>query len=176
MKKCKVCGTKFRPKYNSMQKVCSVDCARDYARLSREQEYRKETRRRKKELNENDRSYQLKKAQDDCNAYIRARDKGKPCISCGTTTAGQYHAGHYRSVGAMPALRFHEDNIHLQCAQCNNWKSGNATEYRIRLMKKIGEAMVEYLEKDQVIHKFDLEEIKEIRQYYKDKMKELENE
>lgn len=175
MKKCKVCGEKFRPKYNSMQKVCSVDCARDHARLERENEYRKETRRRKRHLNDTDRQYQLGQAEKACNEYIRLRDKDKPCISCGRHHSGQYHAGHYRSKGAMSGLRFHEANIHKQCMPCNTHKSGNITEYRINLVKKIGVEMVEFLEKDHPPLKIDLDEIKEIRQYYKDKIKELKN-
>ena len=53
---------------------------------------------------------QLKlKAQKVFNAYIRKRDEGLPCISCGT---GQpQHAGHYFSAGHNSKLRFEERNV-----------------------------------------------------------------
>ncbi|WP_258530002.1 recombination protein NinG [Pseudomonas aeruginosa] len=59
---------------------------------------------------------------------------------------GQYHAGHYRSVGSHPELRFDEDNVHKQCAPCNNHKSGDVVNYRINLVAKIGAAAVARLE------------------------------
>ena len=110
------------------------------------------------------------------NKFIRLRDKNEPCISCGRYHQGQYHAGHYRSRGACPELRFNEDNIHKQCAPCNNQKSGNAIEYRINLVKKIGIERVEFLERqDHPPLKLTIEEIKEQIKIYKAKCKELEN-
>src|SRR6188474_3623684 len=44
------------------------------------------------------------------NEYIRLRDKDLPCISCGTTKAVQYCAGHYYTRKAFPNLRYNEDN------------------------------------------------------------------
>lgn len=73
------------------------------------------------------------------NQFIRLRDKDLPCISCGRYHQEQWHAGHYRSVGACPELRFDEMNVHKQCSVCNNYKSGNLTEYRLNLIRKIGE-------------------------------------
>ena len=34
------------------------------------------------------------------------RDFDKPCVSCGNYHQGQWHAGHYLTVGARPELRF----------------------------------------------------------------------
>ena len=171
MKTCRVCSKEFEPRYNTMQRVCSVDCSIDAARLDRENEYRKETRKRKKKLQSEDRGYQLKKAQETFNAYIRLRDDKQPCISCGRHHQGQYHAGHYRTVKAQSSLRFHEFNCHKQCSACNNHLSGNITEYRINLEKKIGEKNLAWLEKDHPPQKLTIEEIKEIRNYYKGKIK-----
>jgi hypothetical protein len=81
--------------------------------------------------------------------------------------SGQIHAGHYRSVGAHPELRFEPDNCHAQCAQCNNFKSGNLTEYRANLIKKIGLQRVEWLEGPQEKRKFSIEELKELLTHYK---------
>ncbi len=48
-----------------------------------------------------------REAQAAFNAFIRARDKGKPCICCGLPLSagdvgGAYDCGHYRSVGSAP--------------------------------------------------------------------------
>jgi hypothetical protein len=76
--------------------------------------------------------------------YIRNRDKGKPCISCGKKRTLQ--AGHYYSAGQHPSLRFNEDNVHGQCLSCNYYMSGNLINYRINLTDKIGLDRLEALE------------------------------
>jgi hypothetical protein len=121
------------------------------------------------------RSDWMKKAQTAFNAYIRERDRYEPCISCARHHQGQYHAGHYRTVGAHPELRFNEDNCHKQCAPCNNHLSGNIVEYRINLKSKIGEKRLEWLEGPHTSSKPSIDDIKEIEKTYKRKTKELKN-
>ena len=89
-----------------------------------------------------------KEAQAAFNAWVRTRDAGKPCVSCGRPDDGhrQRHAGHYKSVGGHPALRFEPDNCHSQCATCNNHLSGNLVPYRAELIRRIGLPRVEWLE------------------------------
>ena len=137
--------------------------------------------KKKKELKDNDKSFQRKKTQDICNKFIRLRDRGKVCISCDHTgTAGGYigsggiHAGHYRSVGAMPSLRYNSLNIHAQCAQCNNIKSGNAIEFRIGLIKKIGLDKVEWLEGPHEPKRYTIENLKTLQKWFKRKTKRME--
>src|SRR3546814_4920656 len=78
------------------------------------------------------RSDWTKKAQIAFNKFIRLRDARKPCICCGkpltdgALTGGGYDAGHYRSTGSAPHLRFIEDNCHAQRKQCNQWGAGRA--------------------------------------------------
>lgn len=86
----------------------------------------------------------IKKAQVVFNAYIRKRDSGLPCISCGSSNPNQ--AGHYLSAGHHSVHRFNEKNVHLQCTRCNMYLSGNPISYRINLVKKIGADQVEILE------------------------------
>ena len=173
MKKCRVCKKEFEPTFTTMQKVCSVTCSIEAAKQKKKKEYSQETRRMKKALQDNDRSYQLKKCQEVFNKYIRLRDDSLPCISCGRHHKGQYHAGHYRTVAAHPELRFNELNNHKQCAPCNNHLSGNIVEYRINLAKKIGEEKLKWLEGNHQSQKYTLDDIKEIKLYYKDKLSEL---
>jgi hypothetical protein len=115
-----------------------------------------------------------KETQTIFNRYIRLRDAGKGCISCLTTKPNiQYHAGHYRSVGAAPQLRFHELNVWLQCSSCNNHKSGNSIEYRINLIKRIGIDKVEWLECQNKPIKYTVLELIDLKENYKQRIKEL---
>lgn len=183
---CKVCGGEFET-YDSFRKWCSSDCGvklareqqakqREKAAEKRAKEERVKVRKARENLRADDRAYWLKKAQAEFNKFIRLRDRDLPCISCGRFHQGQWHAGHYRSVGACPELRFNEDNVHKQCSVCNNHKSGNAIEYRIGLVERIGVEKVEFLErKDHPPLKLTIDEIKALIQVYKAKCKELEN-
>ena len=172
MKKCKACGKKFTL-FNSLAQVCSIDCAIQYAKDNKVQErVRRQLKKIAKEKIKT-RSEHLKEAQAAFNAFIRERDKKQPCISCERNHKGQYHAGHYRSVGACPELRFCELNVHKQCSACNNHKSGNIIEYRINLVKKIGAEKVEWLEGPHEPKKYTIEQIKQIKAEYKFKLKEL---
>jgi hypothetical protein len=114
-----------------------------------------------------------REAQTAFNAFIRARDSLQPCISCDRHHNGQYHAGHYRSVGSAAHLRFNELNVHKQCAPCNNHLSGNLISYRVNLIKKIGINSVEELEQDNKTTKWSIDYIKSIKKIYKAKLKEL---
>lgn len=113
-------------------------------------------------------------------AYIRARDRlaGFPCISSGKpldwVSGNQVDAGHYRSRGAASALRYHEDNCHAQSKYENRHRAGNAVEYRIRLIERIGLERVEALEAMNTPHKWQRDELIAIRATYIAKRKELE--
>ena len=154
-------------------RFCNVGCLLLFSNQKKAKNKDREFRERRKRLNDNDRSLRTKCAQRAFNAYIRERDKDKGCISCGTTTAGQYHAGHYRSVGAHPELRFNEQNCHLQCAQCNNFQSGRIIDYRIELISRVGLDRVQWLEGKHEPKKYTCEELRAIELTYKKKLKEL---
>lgn len=78
------------------------------------------------------------------NAWVRKRDAGKPCISCGRHVTLQ--AGHFYSAGNFNHMRFNEDNVHGQCLQDNYYKQQSDTLYRKNLIEKIGQARVEKLD------------------------------
>lgn len=120
-----------------------------------------------------------REAQTAFNAWIRLRDAHQPCISCGAPPpdlsglhAGR-DAGHYRSVGSAPQLRYHPDNVHGQCVKCNQWGAGKAVEYRAGLIARIGLARVEALECDNAPRKWTHDELRAIRDEYRAKVKEL---
>lgn len=109
----------------------------------------------------------LENTQKIVNSYIRRRDEGLPCISCGSINANQ--AGHWISVRQSSALRFNEWNIHLQCAGCNLFKHGNQAMYRIGLVDRIGEQAVKELEDIAInskVKKWTRDELFEIMRKY----------
>ena len=171
-RKCLVCKDKFEPR-NGNQLVCDFMCAKLYAQ--------KQEAKRKKEEKQvlmeklKTRSEHLKDLQKVFNQFIRIRDKSQPCISCGTTKKHiQYHAGHYKSCGAYPSLRFTEDNCHKQCSTCNNILSGNIHEYRKNLIARIGVERVEALEQVGTEPlKLAIYEIQAMKEVYKNKIKQL---
>lgn len=177
-RKCRICKAEYAP-FTSLQKTCSISCsiklvqvdrAKEEARTAKER--RKDTRQRREKLKT--RSDWLREAEKACNEYVRYRDRKEPCISCQRHHTGQYHAGHYKSKGAYPELRYHANfNISKQCSACNdgNKLSGNIHEYRKNLIKKIGIKNVEWLEGPHKAQNWSIDDIKEIKQYYREQLK-----
>ncbi len=124
----------------------------------------------------------IKRAQVAFNRFIRLRDAALPCICCDRmssdadlVTGSRWDAGHYRSTGSAPHLRFVEDNCHRQLVQCNRHGAGRAVDYRLGLIRRIGIARVEALESDQEPRQWTIPELIEIERTYKKKAKELES-
>jgi hypothetical protein len=175
-KKCKECKTPFTP-VRPMQSVCGPACAMKVARKVVEKKDKKETKLKLDALQT--KPQLVKKAQTAFNAYIRERDRGKNCISCDTPLGSEpntFDAGHYRSVGSAPHMRFVEDNVHGQCKHCNNWLGGNAVEYRKRLLERIGEHQLELLEADSTLRKYTKEGLEEIARHYRAETRRLAKE
>ena len=186
LKKCRVaeCGASF-VSARLGQAVCSPACAildapknLDRALKSLAQVGRREIKVRKEQLKS--RADHLREAQAAVNEFIRLRDAHLSCISCDSMpndndlmTGSRWDAGHYRSVGACPELRFELLNIHRQCVKCNRNLSGNAVEYRIRLVLRIGAEKVDWLEGPHPACKYTVDEIKAIKADYRAKTREL---
>lgn len=184
-KKCKAkgCGIAFSPR-TPLQVVCSPACAREFARAKREQAERKarsDERKKDREKREQLKTIPqlIEEAQRDFNRYVRLRDRGRGCISCGKPlqlggVGGGFDAGHYRSRGAAGHLRYREDNCHGQCKHCNNYLGGSNVEYRAGLVERVGLERVLALEADNTPHKWTRAELEHIKQTYRAKAKELE--
>lgn len=176
-KKCRSCKDEYVPD-RPLQRACSVPCAIALGKAKRQSEAtvqakaeRAERRAAKEKVKR--RSDYLREAQTAFNAYIRERDHAEPCISCQRHHQGQYHAGHYLSVGARPSLRFEPLNVWKQCAPCNNHLSGNAVLYRKALVEKLGLDKVEWLEGPHPARHYTVDEIKAITQQYRTMRREL---
>lgn len=178
-KKCQnpACCESFVP-FRTGQNVCSPRCGlamkavnQEKARKALADVGRKELRAAKERVKP--KGQYMREAQVAINAWVRLRDAALPCVSCGRHHDGQYHAGHYRTVGSNPALRFEPLNIHKQCAPCNNHKSGDIVNYRIELVKRIGAELVEWLEGPHEPKRYTIEDLKAITAEYRAKTREL---
>lgn len=153
MRRCAVCRARFEPRANALQSVCSPACALEWVKTRPERVAALRTAAARKERREyraatETASQARAKAQKAFNEWVRERDQGLPCISCGHPDDGtrKRNAGHYRPAGTNPALRFHPMNVNSQCERCNSYLSGNLSEYRAGLIERIGIKSVEWLE------------------------------
>ena len=173
-KTCAHCGTQFRP-FSSTSRVCSPICAARFVKAKNSQERAQFLERKAKLKRIPD---LIAEAQKAFNAYIRERDKDKPCICCGQPlgvgeVGGAYDCGHYRSTGSASHLRFNENNAAAQRKRCNRYGAGRAVDYRVGLIQRIGVEAVEALEADNAPHKWDRDELIAIRAQYTAKLKTL---
>ena len=176
-KKCRHCTEVFTPQRMG-QIACGYQCALAITRIQQTRELKRKRLEQSRELRARKeaikpRSKWLKEAQAAFNSYIRARDAGKPCISSGRLisnsgllTGSRMDAGHYRSIGAASHLRFNTFNCHGQSVHDNRDKSGNAVEYRIRLIERIGLARVEQLECNNEPRSFDIEYLRRVKRIF----------
>lgn len=191
-KKCKGCGEYWRPEADTppWHKWCSDPCREEVAlkELERVRKSRKRSADNKKK-NEKSKNAKLKKEyyENDVptrrkaavlwfNKFIRLRDFGKPCISCGKPHgSSKIDCGHYITAGSCTALRFNEFNCNAQCHwDCNIQQSGNIVGYRKGLIERYGQEVVDFLEGPQPAIKITVDWYKSIEEAYKAKCKRLE--
>lgn len=196
-RKCKVCNEWFIPSYANIRWCCPEHGAIYAMELRAKEKVKAEAKRikAKHEADKADRKRQQakresfktkaqwdKEAQSAFNRYIRIRDEGKPCVSCGNPLVGKSNyltgsaidASHYRSRGAASHLKFNVFNVHSACTRCNRQLSGNAVEYRIRLIERIGLTRVERLESDNETRRFDIPYLQRIKSIFTRKARALE--
>lgn len=198
-RKCKVCGEYFVPKFHDIRiRWCCPEHGAILAMEEREKEKVKAAAKRIKEQKEAEKAGRQRRkakreslksksqwdreAQSAFNRYIRIRDEGKPCVSCGNPLLGKSNyltgsaidASHYRSRGAASHLKFNVFNVHSACTRCNRQLSGNAVEYRIRLIERIGQERVERLESDNEPRRFDIPYLQRIKSIFTRKARALE--
>lgn len=130
-------------------------------------EIRKKERQRREDLKSIARLIQ--ETRKPFQKFIRSRDANDACISCETTTAKIWHAGHYKKAELFTGLIFDEVNVNKQCEKCNTFLDGNESEYRVGLVKKYGQDAVLELEQranELRVYSFSREELKELKLKY----------
>ncbi|MET3372005.1 hypothetical protein ABIC89_001046 [Variovorax boronicumulans] len=186
--RCKHCKERFTAEERGMR--IHPACIDDFlaalkAKKERVQERERKAKQRVERAVDRRKREELKRiseliadAQFHFNAFIRERDRqaGHPCISSGRVlnwSGNAVDAGHYRSTGAASHLRFDEDNCHAQSKHDNKWLAGNAVDYRIALIARIGLERVEALENNNQVHKWTRDELIAIKALYVGKLKQL---
>ena len=181
-KKCRVatCRASFVPARIG-QAVCSPACAmidaprhEPKARKALADIERRDIKVRKEKLKI--RADHAKEAQAVINRYVRLRDAHLGCISCDKPAnwGGQWHCSHFRSVGAAAHLRFNLWNMNKSCSQCNAHLSGNIMGYRPRLVAKIGQEKVDWLECNQDLVRHEIPYLKRLKAVFAKKCRRLE--
>lgn len=163
----------------SIKAFCCVEHLVEYAKSTKAQDFVKKTKKKETRLiakNQLTRRDYEKIAQTAFNAYVRARDFHRPCISCGCSLSdrgvgGSADCGHYRSVGSSKHLRYHLWNAHGQCKRCNRYLSGNAVEYRKGIIARLGKQKVESLEADNRPRKYTIDDLKRIARIARKRLK-----
>lgn len=113
--------------------------------------------------------------------YIRLRDADDlgycHCITCGKVYPWkQIHNGHFIS-RSEEATRYNEINCNSQCVSCNSIKQGQPHIYRRKLIEKYGKEAIEALEEiARIGGKFDIYQLQEMYNEYREKVKALKKE
>lgn len=177
MRKCAICKTPFAVR-SMTHKACGPDCAAAVAKQVREKKERKELKARKEAIKS--RGELTEEAQRAFNAWVRARDAkaGHPCICCGKPFepqkfGGSIDAGHYRSRGSAPHLRFDPRNVHAQRKNCNRPGGTTHASFRAGMEARIGLQALEALEADQTPRHWTDDDLRAIKTTYKAKLREL---
>ena len=115
--------------------------------------------------------------------YIRLRDclrtTGTPdfgkCITCTVQISiKEADAGHFVP-GRRNSILFDETCVHLQCQRCNRFLHGEVLKYRRAIIRLYGEGVDIELEDKATERKvFSREELAGLKEYYTEKIKELE--
>lgn len=185
-KRCKKCKKYFKVEtmfITNMGNFCGNECRMEWSRMNLDKiiEKAKKQRVKKERKERQQRKYDLKPdkeikhyiQKEYFNKYICLRDSGEPCPTCGTRHSKIWDAGHFISVGSADNLRFHEDNVHRQCRHCNYYGNDNQGKYRDFLVNKIGEKRVQALENGKRTSKWSREQLEQIKEEYKNKIKQL---
>lgn len=199
-KRCKQCK-EYKPAYSGEQHpvgwYCSKTCVRDWYIATREKDTAKKLAKVKREKVEKEKAFRkgtrerkdalktkgqwAKEAQTAFNKFIRSRDHGKPCISCGTLNPAGWDAGHFMTVGGHPELRFTEINCHRQCSSCN--RGGEkyfrkapavAKQYEKQLRERIGSEKVDWLKGPHDPLHLSIDDIRLIKAKYNKMARELQ--
>ena len=176
-RRCSLCRKKVPAEtavIGSLKAFCSMEHLIEFSRSAAGQKiYQKAEKKVVSETKQRlrTRSDRMRDAQAAFNRYIRARDRGKPCICCGRSQGDLKHggavdAGHYRSRGSAPGLKFNLFNCHSQLAYCNRYLSGNVVGYRAGLIDRIGLERVERLEQENSPRRFDAEYLDRVKRIF----------
>ena len=198
MAKCKICKTKFEPRF-FLQKACfDPVCLDAWSKIDRQKKVDttqkvkiitdKANKKALLDLDRKSLKWQHNKTQPVFNKLRRLQefkwfsDRGlEPvCTSCRKPLGNdQWCNGHFKSVGANGRLRYDFKNSYLQHNNsCNNHKSGDATQYEIGLIDRFGEevgrGIISYCEENNSPIKRTWQDLEAMRKEFNKQIKMLE--
>lgn len=96
------------------------------------------------------------------------------CCSCGKSKSWhELQGGHFQPKGInYNGACLEEENVHIQCVGCNNYRQGNPAGYSKFMLDKYGEDVIDYI-KQKSYEILDIEEAREMAKIYKQKCKDL---
>jgi len=123
-----------------------------------------------------------KETQKVINKYVRMRDKDLPCISCGkwdhelkeAIGKGKWDAGHYKTVGARPEMRFNTLNINKQCLGCNSFQGGNIKGQQEGIIGRYGKDRLDWLDGPHESPNYTIEQLERMRRIFNRKIRLIE--
>lgn len=178
---CRYCKQKYTPKAPLQNNCMTGECFDKFIeknKITFEKKQVKERKEKRAILRDKTKtiSQYKKDAKTPFQKYIRMRDNGKPCISCGVIT-NKIDGGHYKKAELYYGVIFDEDNCHAQCRKCNRYLGGNEANYRNGLVERYGVKYVENLEQKAIETKeymHSKDELIEIKKKYQQKIKNYE--
>ncbi len=105
------------------------------------------------------------------NAFVRIRDEGLPCISCGEFKP--HTAGHQRTVASSPEIQFDTRNINGQCSGCNSGqtkfkKDGTVKQkYDDGIIERFGQERLDWVYGPHPRIEYTLEQLQRIAALYR---------
>lgn len=127
-----------------MYKTCSTKCQKvheknlkDVLKKKKEDQKVKEALKKVKSLQKKafSRASLTKEADRVWSLYIRERDRGNPCITCGVEWSESHQAGHFMSRRHLNT-RWEVFNGASQCPKCNCWGAWEQYEFSLALERK----------------------------------------
>ena len=111
--------------------------------------------------------------------YTKRRDciggRGQ-CFTCfDIFRIEELDAGHFRP-REHNSTRYDETNVQLQCRKCNRFEEGEKYIFGNHLDEKYGkDTALCLIKKSHEIKQFTVQELKDLYEYYKEKLKEVSN-
>ena len=120
------------------------------------------------------RSQLVKRLDSVFSQYVRLRDDGNGCVTCGDKKPWkEMQACHFYTRGRQ-ATRWHESNVFSGCYRCNVLLKGNYINYTRYMIDRFGREFVDQLEYESLNGaKISTPELREKIAYYKGKVAEL---
>jgi hypothetical protein len=108
---------------------------------------------------------------------IRLRDADEngygQCFTCRRRYPyKEMDAGHFKSVGAHPNLKYDEFNVHAQCTSCNKHHHGNLDIYAERMIDVYGPDILQQLSiMEQMHHRASSQDYRRMATEYRERAK-----